>query len=143
MKKSAGAYLRGSGRSQSIGWNTHIERCPWCRKGKPTRIEFYGLAEFVPGRGWRLVHPTFHGEGLPVVCVVSHPGCGPDVGYAVPLDDIARDPTGWYSRVWGKTWGREVPLKDVVWDLLLLHRKTAYAQFRPPHNRRPAIGTAP
>jgi hypothetical protein len=112
-----------------LGWNTHIHRCPWCRKKRGlTHLELYSIGRFDSQlHGYRLQYP--HMESC-VVAVVSHPDCGPDVGYALPLDDLAADPNRWYQHIGRKTWAPDY-LRDIVYDVLILHRKRAYPLFHP------------
>lgn len=125
--------VRGHGRDQWMGWNTHIYRCPWCRRKRGlTHLELYGVAGFSKElRGYRIVYP--HDDY--VIAIVSHPGCGPDVGYAVPLDALAADPNHWYKHISSKTWAPPY-LKDIIYDVLLLHRKAAYHLFHPDRGKK-------
>jgi hypothetical protein len=117
-----------------LGWNAHIERCPWCRKPQaPTHLELFSIGRFdCELQGYRLQYPQ---RDAYVVAVVSHPGCGPDTGYALTLDELAADPNHWFEHISRKTWAPDY-LVDIVYDVLLLHRKAAYPLFHP----RPARG---
>ena len=129
-------YLKGKGRPVAmLNTYTHLFRCPWCRKGKPTHVEFFALGaldEFEPARGWPLGYP---GTSDTTVCVVSHEMCGPDNGYWFTLDDLASDPSDWFRHLKEKDWSRGFPLRDVISILLLAHRDEARDRFCPPGER--------
>lgn len=135
MKVSPPNGLRGSGRDQVLGWNTHIHRCPWCRsRRRLTHLELYSIDGFSTEiRAYRLVYPT---PDKYVVAVVSHTDCGPcagDVipgGYVFPLGELAKAPNKWYRHLSAKSWAPPY-LADIIYDVLLLHRKTAYHRFHP------------
>jgi hypothetical protein len=89
-------------------------------------LELYGLGKF-EGGGYCLEYPRASDY---IVAIVSHPDCGPDTGYALELDDLAADPNHWHEHIGRKTWAPDY-LRDIIWDVLLLHRKHAYASFHP------------
>lgn len=106
MKKSPSNGLRGHGRDQRIWLNTHIHRCPWCQGSRSlSHVELYPLL------------------GAPLVCVVSHAGCGPDWGYAMSMKELADDPNDWFWHLTTKGWITKSQAKDIIWDVFIVHKR--------------------
>lgn len=128
-RKTTRTTIRGHGEDNALFWCSHLSKCAFCRKKRGvSHLEFYSIDGFdTKSRGYRLRYP--HRDAV-VVALVSHPDCGPDIGYALRLDEIAEDPDHWYRHLSQKTWSPGW-LKDGIWDVLLIHRKAAYSRFNP------------
>lgn len=76
---------------------THLEICSLYQRARvPEPIEGYEA----PFPGYELSYP---GQG-PIVVFVSHAGCGPDVGYAIDLQELRKDLRGWKEHIRDKIW---------------------------------------
>lgn len=81
---------------------SELNYCPWCRNSEGvTHLELCSLYSRTDG-GWLLSYP---GNGGPVA-YVSHPDCGPDVGYAIEIKRLisAEDLRDWLEHLRGKIW---------------------------------------
>lgn len=121
MKRAVGNLVHGHGRDQVLGWNTHLHRCPWCRRSRGvTYVEFYSARfDSASRRGYLIRYPS----GDVIIGIVSHDACGPDSGYAIRIDDLVRQGTlKWTQHVSDKLWWPSYG-EDILLDVLALHRR--------------------